>query len=642
MKPFFIVPIASFVLLATAPLVHGQVLFSYGKKNVTKAEFLKAFRKNPTANQSATAMKDYLPLYIHYKLKVQDAYDQGLHELPALQDEVNQYEEQLIESFIARKSNIEALVAEAMQRSQYDRLVRHFSIPFDPSSTASEQKAKQLADAAFAQLQRNVPFTKVLQQYCSDEETKQQAGSIGWITVFTLPYKYESAIYSVRPGTATAPVRGSDAYHLFYVEKERPAMGKRRLAQILIWQADATERPTKKRLADSVFQLIKAGRLSFEAAALQYSNDRTSYSNGGMLNPISVGEYDSRFEEVAFSLRKPGEMAAPFETSLGWHILKLIDTIPAPKDTDENAMSELRQRIQNSDRADIAKKNFLAAVKQKLQFKEAAVNKNDLWRFTDSVLRKGSTAGLSVNNQTLLFSIGNEQTFVENWIMYNRAIGITNTSSYPARYEAYVLQSVNSYYRDHIAEYEPEFKEQLQEFKDANLLFAAMEKEVWSKAANDTAALQQYYLQHQTKYTWGNGALALMVTATDTAAAIRFKEQLLAQPAAWQSIAASMKDNIIADSGRFELTQLPLLNAVEYSKGYCSPFQHNELDNSYSFVYIFQLQPGGDIRSFEDAKGWVINDYQQILEQQWIAKLRKKYPVKINEPVWQALLRSQQ
>jgi hypothetical protein len=34
--------------------------------------------------------------------------------------------------------------------------------------------------------------------------------------------------------------------------------------------------------------------------------------------------------------------------------------------------------------------------------------------------------------------------------------------------------------------------------------------------------------------------------------------------------------------------------------------------------------------SFEEVKGQVITDYQQSLEDQWIAALRKRYPVKIN------------
>jgi peptidyl-prolyl cis-trans isomerase SurA len=42
-------------------------------------------------------------------------------------------------------------------------------------------------------------------------------------------------------------------------------------------------------------------------------------------------------------------------------------------------------------------------------------------------------------------------------------------------------------------------------------------------------------------------------------------------------------------------------------------------------------------RNFEDAKGLVTNDYQQVLEQQWIDTLKKKYPIKINDAVWKTV-----
>ena len=77
-----------------------------------------------------------------------------------------------------------------------------------------------------------------------------------------------------------------------------------------------------------------------------------------------------------------------------------------------------------------------------------------------------------------------------------------------------------------------------------------------------------------------------------------------------------------------------------FKQGTCSSLLYNSMDNSYTFVYIFAAMPGGDIRSFDEAKGWVINDYQQVLEQQWLSNLRKKYPVKINDAVWQTLLKT--
>jgi len=49
------------------------------------------------------------------------------------------------------------------------------------------------------------------------------------------------------------------------------------------------------------------------------------------------------------------------------------------------------------------------------------------------------------------------------------------------------------------------------------------------------------------------------------------------------------------------------------------------------------LYPNRQPRSFADARGFVINDYQVYLEEKWVAELKKKYPVVINEVVVKSL-----
>jgi peptidyl-prolyl cis-trans isomerase SurA len=44
-------------------------------------------------------------------------------------------------------------------------------------------------------------------------------------------------------------------------------------------------------------------------------------------------------------------------------------------------------------------------------------------------------------------------------------------------------------------------------------------------------------------------------------------------------------------------------------------------------------------KSFSDAKGDVINDYQAEIDNQWVNTLKKKYPVVINQQVLQSILK---
>ena len=67
--------------------------------------------------------------------------------------------------------------------------------------------------------------------------------------------------------------------------------------------------------------------------------------------------------------------------------------------------------------------------------------------------------------------------------------------------------------------------------------------------------------------------------------------------------------------------------------GLLTPAVVNTNDNTTSFAYILKTYDQPMQRTFEEAKGFVINDYQAILEKQWTQALRKKYPVVIDQKV---------
>ena len=93
----------------------------------------------------------------------------------------------------------------------------------------------------------------------------------------------------------------------------------------------------------------------------------------------------------------------------------------------------------------------------------------------------------------------------------------------------------------------------------------------------------------------------------------------------------------MVDSSRYELTQLPTKQPIEKSVGFISTPEKNNNDANYTFLYVTAVHPQAEKRSFEDARGMVINDYQLLLEKQWLESIKQKYPVKINDAVWKTI-----
>ncbi|GAB3270080.1 hypothetical protein GCM10027347_40530 [Larkinella harenae] len=70
----------------------------------------------------------------------------------------------------------------------------------------------------------------------------------------------------------------------------------------------------------------------------------------------------------------------------------------------------------------------------------------------------------------------------------------------------------------------------------------------------------------------------------------------------------------------------PYLDAVEWKPGTTTLRR----DGKVILVKIDQIEPPR-LKTFEEARGAVINDYQAILEKQWLDRLKQQYPVQINE-----------
>ena len=61
-------------------------------------------------------------------------------------------------------------------------------------------------------------------------------------------------------------------------------------------------------------------------------------------------------------------------------------------------------------------------------------------------------------------------------------------------------------------------------------------------------------------------------------------------------------------------------------------------DSVVRILKVNQLLPPAP-KPLSEVKGYVVADYQESLEKAWIADLRKKYPVSINEKVFQSLVK---
>ena len=106
-----------------------------------------------------------------------------------------------------------------------------------------------------------------------------------------------------------------------------------------------TEKKAKSTSAQAAHSQLKTGK-DFADVAKNYSEDAISAKKGGDLGWLKEGSIDKRFSDTVFAL-KPGDTSEPFETSFGYHIVKLIEGPMVVKRPFDSVKGDIRYQLRN-------------------------------------------------------------------------------------------------------------------------------------------------------------------------------------------------------------------------------------------------------------------------------------------------------
>ena len=88
--------------------------------------------------------------------------------------------------------------------------------------------------------------------------------------------------------------------------------------------------------------------------------------------------------------------------------------------------------------------------------------------------------------------------------------------------------------------------------------------------------------------------------------------------------------NVKADSALYSLGQNEFVDSFSWTQGASEIVM---ADERYKFLYVYSVHEP-EPKELYEARGLIISDYQKELEKEWIASLREKYPVNVNEQLF--------
>lgn len=630
-------------LVISSLSVTAQTLFTFGNTNVTKDEFLKVYNKNANNQKidySKKAISEYIDLYALFRMKVKEAELLRLDTLPNIQNELNNYKQQLSKSYLSDKEVNDKLTKEAYARLGEELDVDHILIFAAPNADSTAPKAK--IDSLYQVLvAKKATFEELAKKFSEDRGSQPNGGKIGYITALQTLYPFENVAYNTAVGTFSKPFRTQYGYHILRVNDRRKSSGEVQVQQILL-KAPKTQEDINKnnQLVAAIKAALKNGT-SFDDLVQQYSEDRYSKNNKGVLDAFKPGTHVKKFEDAAFALKNPGDISEPIETEYGWHILKLIKKTPLQ--SFDAIKTSLSKQVELDERSNEAKLAYDDKVKVKYQFKEhpAALN-SILDAITDNKeiandFKPSAFKSLSAT----LFELKGKKYTQQDFVQYasdltrGKLLGNTPTVVVKDLYKMYLKKIVTDLQIDDLYQNNAEYKALLNEYRDGTLLFDITEKNVWLKADKDSVGLNAFYEKNKNKYQWQPMFIGNVYQSSSKELMNLLHAKIasgLTPDKAYEELVASPEytSQVFLERGKFEFNKFKTEPANFIANKPTPVFLNGDV---YTLVVPNEVRQTPSVKTLEEARGFVVADYQSYLEHEWNASLKKKYPLIVNDKV---------
>lgn len=580
----------SIVLLAGSLMSFAQedkVLLTINGEPVMLSEFLYIYEKN---NQESSlekkSMEEYLDLFINFKLKVTEAIAQGVDTTEAFAKELDGYRAQATPKYMQDNDAIDSLVTLSYNRKANIRRAAHIAIqcPMDADS------ATLAAAEAKIQLARERVTTGV--------EKKVKKGR-KWVTV-----------------------------------REPEA---------------------------------------FADVAREMTEDQAGKENGGELGWIEVFRFVYPFEDAVYTT-PVGEVTNVFRSPYGLHIALVEEERPyeevhaahimkmMPRGGEGTTAMDAKKQVDSLYQVVLAGADFAEVATANSDDKGSATRGGDLgwfgrgmmvqpfenitfdmtpgeisepfptrfgWHFVKLYDKRGIQP-LDSMRQQLLAQVKRDARFQEaekSFIKKTRA-----EYNLPAEMTD---NEVRAYADAHLEEKYADLRNLVREYHDGILLFDVSLREVWDKANKDTEGLAAFFKANKKNYTWDEPRFkGYMIYAKDEVSAKAAKQ--IVKTANPDSVMSYIDQRINVDSVTYVRIEKGLWTKGKNGAVDKYGFKNKEADYTPAEEFPIVVPVGKVIKApqeYTDVRGQVTTDYQDHLEKLWVATLREKYPVVVNEDV---------
>ena len=193
---------------------------------------------------------------------------------------------------------------------ELNRIVKEPSISKEELE-ATRERLKSLRD----RILKGESFSTLAVLYSEDPGSARKGGEVGFMGRGQLYPEYEAAAFGLKKGEISDIIKSRAGYHIIQlIERRGEQINTRHI--LLMPKISDSDIVKASRLLDSIAGLVRDGKMTFEEAALKYSDDPGKINGAQMVNETTgntrflAGQLDPK---VFFAIDKlqPGEISRP-------------------------------------------------------------------------------------------------------------------------------------------------------------------------------------------------------------------------------------------------------------------------------------------------------------------------------------------
>ena len=617
-----------------------EVLFTVGSQSITTEEFQAVYEKNKGVGAALDPKtpEEYLELYINFKLKIAEAYALQRDTATSFKNEFGGYRAQLAKPYLSDQGAENELVQQAYSRMEEEVRAAHIMISLEANALPSDtlKAYKQLLDLRKSILSGKTKFEDAARETSADTWSAKNGGDLGYFTAFNMVYPFESAAYELEVGGLSKPVRSQYGYHLVKLLDRRSASGAVRVRHIFFasnGKSSLQEKQRAERSANEIHTRLENGEDFM--TLLEFSEDRKTKDAMGELPEFGINKMMPAFEEAAFALESPGDYSSPVETSIGWHVIQLIERKPLP--SFEDLKSELKKKVKRDTRSRVGASRFMKRLKSEFDF---SIDERWLGRTMNLVDKNAFGTGVweipSLSRDRVVATFADEKIYQSEVLKFwsknqrqdDKAVRVEFLR---VLFNMYANDRMMALEDSQLESKHADFRNLVREYKEGILLFDLTQEAVWNKAAQDSAGIATHYELIKEQYRWEDRIRATYWVTGD--------EKLAKKIAKWttkgksEKVAELLKNedalSVAVQNGTYERGDNSVVEALWQQEA--GVFDPVALENgSFGVVQIDEFIASAP-KELNEIKGLVIACYQDKLEKQWVTDLKSKFEVNVNE-----------